>query len=142
MLHLNPEAKEEIAAKVIETFKEMDRIWVTVFDISVPLNHKTLFLRKEIEIKLKVFFYQIEILEDNLITKYINWHFNVTLRVTSEVIVVFWNYLIIVASYNWLLLLKTIFSELCKLKPFEKTDEDEIFLSAVTLEKFLFQISF
>ncbi len=55
MLHLNPEAKEEIATKVIETFKEMDRIWVTVFDISVPLNHKTLFLRKEIEIKLKFF---------------------------------------------------------------------------------------
>ncbi len=55
MLHLNPEAKEEIATKVIETFKEMDRIWVRIFDISVSLNHKTLFQSKEIEIKLKFF---------------------------------------------------------------------------------------
>ena len=57
MLHLNPEAKEEIATKVIETFKEMDRIWVTVFYISVSLNHNSLgpFSKKEIKLNWRFF---------------------------------------------------------------------------------------
>ena len=42
-LHLHPEAKEEVAAKVLQTFEEMDKLWNLAISFLQILNHNEMF---------------------------------------------------------------------------------------------------